>query len=252
MCYDLEQQEARAIKRSNREKKMKSEGYATSTEAGGGESGGSTEATTDYYRASGFDHPYLLVISSEEPNHIQRYHWGLIPSWVKTVEQALEMSNNCLNAKCESVFEKPSFRNIIMKKRALLPVDGFYEHRHLGKDKYPYFIHMKDKEPFYLGCVYDTWKNPETGEIVYSFSVITTPANELCAKIHNKKLRMPFIVGEENVNAWLDLTTPKEAIQAMMKPYDDNLMDAHTVQKPLKNNPNAPDKWDYPELGMFD
>ena len=156
-----------------------------------------------YYEVSGFTHPKLPVMAEEHPNEFELMQWGLIPSWTKDEEKAKELSNMALNAKAETIFEKPMFRKPIISKRCILPVDGFYEWRTIGKIKYPYFIFPKDKSLFTFGCIYDTWANTKTGEIINSFSIVTTEANETMAMIHNTKKRMPLILNNEDWRQWV-------------------------------------------------
>ncbi|HEV7232563.1 MAG TPA: SOS response-associated peptidase [Bacteroidia bacterium] len=210
----------------------------------------------DMHMVSGFSHPNMAVVTAEAGKPIQVMKWGLIPPWVKDEKQAKEMSDMCLNAKSETIFEKPSFRSI-GKKRGLLPVTGFYEWREFNKKKYPYYIHLKTNEPFAFGCVYDTWVNKETGEIRQTFSIITTEANPLMAKIHNSKLRMPLIIPEDKEATWIKPDLNKEEIKQLMIPFDENLMQAHTISKRItsrKENPNVPevsDSYTYTELDPF-
>ena len=207
----------------------------------------------DIHMVSGFSHPNMMLVTGEAEHPIQVMKWGLIPPWVKDEKQAKEMSDMCLNAKSETIFEKPSFRSI-GKKRALLPVTGFYEWREFNKKKYPYYIHLKSGEPFAFGCVYDTWVNKETGEILNTFSIITTEANLLMAKIHNSKLRMPLIIPEDKEAAWINTELSKEGIKQLMIPFNENQMEAHTISKLItsrKENPNVPEvseEFSYPEL----
>jgi putative SOS response-associated peptidase YedK len=157
-----------------------------------------------YYHVSGFAHPKLPVIAQEHPKEFELMQWGLIPSWTPDEEKALEFQDMALNAKAETIFEKAMFRKPIMSKRCILPVDGFYEWREIAKVKYPYYIFPKDGTHFTFGCIYDTWANTETGELINSFSIITTEANEIMAMIHNKKKRMPLILSNENWRQWIN------------------------------------------------
>lgn len=242
MCYDLEQQERRAIKRSKREIPQLRIKFPE-------------DQTRDNYHTKGFAHPELCVISSEEPDLLQRFTWGLIPSWVKDEEKARELSDMCLNARGETVFDKPSFRTVL-KKRCLLPVDGFFEWMTVGKSKYPHYIYMKDKEPFYLGCVYDTWVNRGSGEIINGFSIITTQANTMMARIHNSKQRMPLIIPYDSIGTWLNPTLSRTELEALIKPFDEGAMQAHAISKLItsrsmsSNVPEVTNPCHYPELSV--
>src|SRR5665213_3222467 len=107
------------------------------------------ESLPEYENVSGFAHPKLPVITSEDPEHIQLMEWGLVPNWVKNEKIAFEMQNATLNARSETLFEKPSFRSII-KKRCLILINGFYEWQQVAKQKVPYYIHLKSKDVFAL------------------------------------------------------------------------------------------------------
>jgi putative SOS response-associated peptidase YedK len=211
----------------------------------------------DIYVASGFSHPEFSVITANSVEPIQQMYWGLIPAWVKSEAQAKEMQDFTLNAKSETVFEKPSFRSI-GTKRCLLPATGFFEWRTVGKNKYPYYIHLKNDSPFCFGCLYDEWVNTDTGEIIKGFSVLTQAANPLMAKIHNTKYRMPFIVPPAKMDSWIDPEISKEQIQDLFKPLDEVHMEAYTISKRItsrKDNPNVPEvsePFEYPELALLD
>lgn len=213
---------------------------------------------SSHYYLSGFNHPKTPVISSVDPNVIDAFHWGLIPAFCKTAKDAKEMMVKTLNAKSETVFALPSFKNSIRQKRCLILADGFYEWRTLGKLKYPYFIQLKNKEAFAFGGIYNDWVNKETGEIINSFSIITTPANPLMAKIHNVKLRMPLILPKEIEKDWLNLNLNEKEIIELMKPLDETKMEGYSISKLITNRNKNPDKpeiqhqFEYPELAMYD
>ncbi len=211
-----------------------------------------------HYYLSGFNHPKTPVISSIQPDVIQTFNWGLIPSFCQTIKDAKDMMTKTLNAKSETVFSLPSFKNSIRQKRCMVLVDGFYEWRTIGKQKYPYYIHTKDNEPFAFGGINNDWVNKETGEIINTFSIITTEANPLMAKIHNVKLRMPLILPKEIEQDWLNPNLNENQINELMKPLDENRLEAYTISKLITNRNDNPDKievqapFEYPELAMFD
>lgn len=216
------------------------------------------EGISSHYYLSGFNHPKTPVISSIDPNVIDTFHWGLIPAFCKTIKDAKEMMVKTLNAKSETVFALPSFKNSIRQKRCMILADGFYEWRTLGKLKYPYFIQLKSKEAFAFGGIYNDWVNKETGEVTNSFSIITTPANPLMEKIHNLKLRMPLILPKEVEKDWLNSNLKDNEIAELMKPLDETKMEAYSISKLITNRNENPDKpeiqneFEYPELTMFD
>lgn len=157
--------------------------------------------------ANGYAHPKMPVITNEEPGKIKFFHWGLIPSWVKDSTQAKEMANMCIMAKIESIEEKPSFRESYKHKRCIIPATSFYEWKWLdakGKQKEKYEIGLPNNQFFAFGGLWSNWTNKETGEIIETFSIVTTDANELMAEIHNTKKRMPLILQPNQVDEWLN------------------------------------------------
>lgn len=182
------------------------------------------------YHASAFSLPEHPVILNESSEKIHWAHWGLIPFWVKDEERAKKLRMMTANAKSETIFEKPSFRSSIGGHRCLVPVDGFYEWRTYRGKKYPYYIQLKNKGLFSLAGIWSDWTDKKTGEILRTFSVITTRANPFVAKIHKPKNRMPVIFGKREGKKWLQEGLEKKEIKTLMKPYDGALA-AHTVSK---------------------
>ncbi len=164
-----------------------------------------------------------LVITDEKPRELQLYKWGLIPSWAKEPAIGYKM----INAKSETLFEKPSFRNIIRKRRCLVISDGFYEWKHLaGKLKQPYRIGLKGDELFAFAGLWDTWTDKDTGEVMPTFSIITTAANQLVHPIHD---RMPVLLHQQAETAWLSPDLTENAIRELLQPYPDTEMKAYPV-----------------------
>jgi putative SOS response-associated peptidase YedK len=193
------------------------------------------EEHTLFYHANGFDHPKLAVIARCGELALHHFRWGLIPPFIKNFDDALKISHQTLNAKSESIFEKPSFRNSIMKQRCVIPVNGFFEWKHVGKDKLPFFIHPKEHEFFLLAGIYSHWMDKQHNELIGTFSIITTEANELMADIHNTKKRMPLILDQRNMNDWIDDELPKSSVMELMQGCDDSNMAAHPVSKILSS-----------------
>lgn len=189
------------------------------------------------YHASGFSHPNLLIYTDESPDYPSVATWGLIPNWAEDQEHAQKIWNNTLNARGESIFEKPSFRDSANNKRCLVYVDGFYEHHHFDGNTYPFFIHRKDNEPLILAGLWNDWKN-DTGGKTNTFSIVTTEGNPLMAKIHNNpKLegpRMPLILTEESADEWLNPINNEDdqkQIQKLIKSFPQEELAAYTVRK---------------------
>ena len=207
----------------------------------------------DLFMISGFEHPALSVIKE---NGIELNQWGLIPNngMVKDSAAADEFRKLTLNAKGETIFEKPSYRDNIISHRCLLPVSGFYEWREYENRKYPYYIQPNQGNGFLLGSVYDSWTYTTTGEIRNTFSIVTTPANPLMEMIHNVKKRMPLILTIEDAHTWMNPGLSQDEIKNLIKPYDENRMKAHTISrkasnaKEIRNFPEIQDPFNYPEL----
>jgi putative SOS response-associated peptidase YedK len=196
------------------------------------------------YHVGFYDQIKLPVITNEEPEKINLFDWGLIPFWVKDQQTANSISKKTANARCESIFEKPSFRNSAEKKRCLVLADGFYEWRNFMGHNYPYFIHLKNNEPFAMAGLWDTWKNKKTNVQINSFSIITTNANTMLEIIHNKKKRMPVILKDEDLETWIDLDIDRDILFNLFLPFDENLLKAHTISKLISvkdKNLNVPD-----------
>lgn len=150
---------------------------------------------------NGFQHPKTPVITNADEHRIQMYHWGLIPFWAKNES----IRKNTLNARIETLKEKASFRSSL-NNRCLVLSDGFYEWQWLdekGKKKQKYLISRPGEEAFAFAGLWNDWVDKSTGEIVRTYTIITTEANELMAKIHNNKKRMPFILSQEKEADWL-------------------------------------------------
>jgi putative SOS response-associated peptidase YedK len=187
----------------------------------------------------------LPVILQEDPLHFQPAQWGLIPSWAKDASIGSKM----INARIESLKEKPSFKSGLLHRRCLVPMDGFYEWKK-GKahSKIPYRIGVKNFEVFALAGIYDRWKN-EKGETLLSFTVITIPSNQFVSAFHD---RMPVILLREEERQWIDAgETTADALLHHLKPYPDDGMEAYRVSDRVNsvrnNDPQIIEKSDFKE-----
>lgn len=190
------------------------------------------------HHASGFSHPELLIYTDESPEFPTIATWGLVPHWVKNKEQQKKFWNNTLNARGETIFEKPSFRESAKNHRCIIYVDGFYEHHHFNKKTYPFFIQRKDNEPMALAGLWSKWTNPENGSSMNTFSIVTTVGNALMTKIHNNPKingpRMPLILPDGLEDKWLhriDDELDKKIIQELIQSYPEEELKSHTVSK---------------------
>jgi len=212
------------------------------------------ETVDSNYCISAFTFPIHSVITAEKPDEITLLQWGLIPHWTKTTIDALKTRQYNLNAKSETVFEKPSFKKSIQNKRCLVTVSGFYEWRTFGGKKYPYYIYLKEESIFMLAGIYDNWVDKETGEIFNTFSILTTKANPMMSVIHNTKLRMPVILSPETEMEWVDNKLTQEEIIKNFVPFSEDRLQAHTVSKLISsrtqdpNTPEAIEPFRYTEL----
>jgi len=153
---------------------------------------------------SAFTFPFIPVITNKSPEKLQFFRWGLIPPWSKEEE----IKKYTLNARWETLKEKPAFKHSI-NNRCLVVVDGFFEWKWLdpkGKKKQKYFITVDKplKKPFALGGLYNEWINPNTGEILNTFTIVTIQAKGIMEEIHNSKKRMPLILREDIEKTWLE------------------------------------------------
>lgn len=214
------------------------------------------------YHASGFQHPKLLIYTEEDRVFPEVATWGLVPHWVKDNIQQKKIWNNTLNARGETIFEKPSFRTAAKYHRCLLFVDGFYEHHHFKGKTYPYFIHRKDSQPLVLAGLWNRWKDPATNEYLTTFSIVTTQGNPMMARIHNNpKLqgpRMPLILADDMEDKWLipvEEELDEKAIQELIHSYPAEELRAHTVHRLrgkdyIGNAPGISEEIIYPELAQ--
>lgn len=189
-------------------------------------------------KVSAFTLPDLPVICSDSKDEIKLFTWGLIPFWVRNEEDAKSIRTKTFNARAESIADKASYKNSFKSKRCLVLADGFYEWHTMGKEKIPYFINLKDDNPFALAGLYDNWLNRETGEYINTFTVITTRANPMLERIHNLKKRMPVILPPDIEKQWLDINLPPADLKAMLEPFNEELMSAERIEKSLFFNNN--------------
>ncbi|WP_081212138.1 SOS response-associated peptidase [Salegentibacter sediminis] len=141
------------------------------------------------------------VVIDENPREIEMFNWGLIPFWAKD-EKIRKMT---LNARIESLSEKPAFRNSI-ENRCLVIANGYYEWQWKdakGKEKQKFLITPQEQDIFAFAGIYSSWTNPKTNKLVNSYSIVTTKANELMSEIHNHKQRMPVVLKKKDQQLWL-------------------------------------------------
>jgi putative SOS response-associated peptidase YedK len=154
---------------------------------------------------------------------LETLKWGLIPSWAKDPVMGVRMAN----ARAETAAEKPFFRSAFRTQRCLIPVDGFYEWKRILKVKQPYYFTMKDKEPFALAGLWESWRPKEGEEPVLTFTILTTGPNKLMAPVHD---RMPVILAPKDYEAWMDPARRESPeLQGFLNPYPEEGMEARVV-----------------------
>ena len=185
------------------------------------------------YHASAFTYPKMPVITNESTDKINYFNWGLVPSWVKNDSKADDIKKFTLNARSETVFEKPSFKNSIFSRRCLIPATGFFEWQHIRKEKIPWYIFLPEQSIFSFAGIWDSYMNDNEEEF-QSFSILTCEANSFMANIHNTKKRMPVILTPQEESVWLNEGLTKNEINDLTnKKYID--LDAYTIKKSLGN-----------------
>jgi putative SOS response-associated peptidase YedK len=203
---------------------------------------GATLIDPDKYRPSYYYHafglPSLPVICSEKPSEIRLLKWGLIPAWTKGMEQANIIRYKTFNARSESIDSKPSFSSSFSSKRCIVPVKGFFEWQHVGKDKIPWYIYRADNEIMSLAGIYEDWTESNTGEIYSTFSIVTSEANDLMAEIHNSGKRMPVVLDPSMESSWINISTSENDALSLLKPCPAIIIQAYTIG-PLINSRTA-------------
>jgi len=175
-----------------------------------------------------------VVVVEEGKRQIKMMRWGLIPHWAKDAS----IGNKMINARAETIAEKPSFRGPLKNQRCLIPADGFFEWLQEGKGKAPMCVVLKDEPIFSFAGLWDRWKDPD-GKSVDTFTIVTTEANELLKPIHD---RMPVILTREAEKTWLDprITEP-ERLLPLLRPFPAERMATYRVS-PRVNSPKNDDR----------
>ena len=174
----------------------------------------------------------LTVVQGEGDRRIPAFmHWGLIPSWAKDPS----IGNRMINARAETVAEKPAFRAALRRRRCLVLADGFYEWQRVGGKKRPMRITLRTGEPFAFAGLWETWRKRD-GAPIQSCTIITTAANELLSPIHD---RMPVILPKESEALWLDAYIHAPGLlSTLLTPYDASDMDTYEVSQLVNSAAN--------------
>lgn len=195
------------------------------------------------YHANAYQFPTWPILTHQEPGQFQMMHWGLVPRWTKSGDDAAEIRTRTINARSETIYDKPSFRSAAQGgKRCLIPVTGFYEWYTLGSKKFPFYITMTDQKITSIAGLWDEWPDPETGELSRTYTLLTTDANPLLAAIHNSKKRMPCVLTPDAEHAWLheDLSE-LDALALLEKQYPAQQMHSYSISKRITSRTDPSD-----------
>jgi putative SOS response-associated peptidase YedK len=179
-----------------------------------------------------------VVVEEDDAWVVKAMHWGLIPKWTKPGQRPKVMP---INARSETVAEKPMFKSLVRQRRCIVPANGFYEwQKHAGGGKQPWFIHPTERDLFLFAGLWDEANAGPDGASIQSFTILTTDANDRMRALHD---RMPVILDDEAVPDWLDRdeTEPEPLIQ-ILAPAADGSVEMHQVSRSV-NTPknNTPD-----------
>lgn len=179
--------------------------------------------------------PTVLQTSEDADRQFKFLHWGLIPSWSKDPKMGARM----INAKAETVSEKPAFRSAFKRRRCLVLADGFYEWQQQNGKKQPYYFRLEDGKPFAFAGLWEHWEGAE-GEVIESCTILTTEANDVLRPIHD---RMPVILDPKDYDQWLDPKVQNpDSLKPLLQPYRSEEM----IVYPVSTKVNSP-KIDSPE-----
>jgi putative SOS response-associated peptidase YedK len=167
-----------------------------------------------------------VVRETDGVRRLDQLRWGLVPSWSKDMSGAARM----INARAETVAEKPAFRAAFRQRRCLVPADGFYEWQPRGREKQPFRVTLRDAAPFAFAGLWERWTRPEDGEVVETYCIITTEAAASIAHIHH---RMPVMLDPGDFAAWLD--GPFDRLAALLRPMADARLESHEVSPRVGN-----------------
>jgi len=169
------------------------------------------------------------VVTNRSPRVVESFRWGLVPHWAKD----MSIGSKLLNARGETLADKPSFRNAYERRRCLVVADGFFEWRRAGKRKVPHYAHNRSGLVAFAG-LWERWRKPD-GERLLSFTVVTTEPNKLIAPLHN---RMPVVIGKQDYGRWLhEEPLPPEALDDLIRPADEDQFELFEVA-PIVNSPH--------------
>jgi putative SOS response-associated peptidase YedK len=181
----------------------------------------------------------LVVVAGDDgARQLRELRWGLVPRWSKDPKSG----NRMINMRAETVREKPTWKRTLGSKRCIIPIDGFYEWQDQGKGKrkQPFYITARDGQPLALAGLWATWRDPDSGDELWTCTILTTTANKLMASVHH---RMPVILLPESWDAWLDPDNKDvDQLAALLEPAPEDLLTLWPVDQAVGNpRNNTPD-----------
>lgn len=201
---------------------------------------------------SGFDYDeWPIVRASRGALKLDMAHWEFIPFWINDsgeLGQARE-KHTTLNAKGETLLSSRMFARPARERRCLMLSSGFYEWRHYRGKAYPYFITLKHKDLFYIAGIWQPWTDRVSGEHLITFALVTTKANELMAKVHNKRKRMPVILTDDLAKEWMDKDLDEKRIREIATfQFPAEAMEAYPIRKDFREALDPKEPFDYEGL----
>lgn len=183
-----------------------------------------------YNMAPTQDAPVVRMLEPGGPRTLSHLRWGLVPYWADDPA----IGNRMINARSESVAEKPAYRTSFKKKRCLVVTDGFYEWKKMGKAKQPYLIRRRDRQPFAFAGLWSSWKNPANpARPLETFTILTTDANGTLRELHD---RMPVILERADFGLWLDPAVGEaDRLQSLLVPAADDLLETFPVSRSVNS-----------------
>lgn len=202
---------------------------------------------------NGFSHPKVpVIIAHETENKAIISTWGLIPEWISSEIKARKIQQSTLNARCETIFEKPSFKYAAKHHRCIVPATGYFEWKHFDKRKYPHYIFSKSNTIISFAGIYTEWGLNLGKKSFHTFSILTKPANALLSKVNNMSKRMPILISKCNEQTWLNAATEQHNITEIINYETNTDLDFYAINQKISNmdeqNISILEPFYYPEL----
>lgn len=191
----------------------------------------SPKKSVEKFHVNGFDHESMPILNSNM--EWLEAEWGLVPSFATSIEQQLNIRTKTLNARFDSLLEKPSFKDSILHHRCLIPATHFFEWQTKGKGKYPFMLRIPDLDIFSFAGIFSTYTNANTGIVSNSFSIVTDEASGFLGEIHNSAHRKPIVLNPQFEEKWLEGVFDSEMLTNFQLP--ENVWEAVPMPKNSKD-----------------